>query len=146
MTFALTATGTEAATMTVGEYQLRLDGHCVDELREACTSLLDALAHGETAVTDADIRPQLPGVPSAAHLQAWMFPCFLVWMPVLVFATEGARTAIYTRTVSEEPGMPLVVLPERDLQLPVIVETETIVDAATNFLKTAQRGDDSGPL
>jgi hypothetical protein len=140
MTFAVTATGAEAARVTVGEYELRLDGHCVDELRQACTSLLDALAHGETAVTDAEIRPQLPGVPAAARLQAWMFPCFLVWMPVLVFATEGARTAIYTRTVSEEPGMPLVVLPERDLQQPVIVETATVVDAATSFLESAHTG------
>jgi hypothetical protein len=140
MTFAVTTTGADAATVTVGEYELRLDGHCVDELREACTSLLETLANGKTAVTDADIRPQLPGVPPAAHLQAWMFPCFLVWMPVLVFATEGARTAIYTRTVSEEPGMPLVVLPERDLQQPVFVETATIVDAATNFLKAPQTG------
>jgi hypothetical protein len=36
--------------------------------------------------------------------------------------------------------MPLVVLPERDLQQPVIVETATVVDAATSFLESAHTG------
>lgn len=138
--FTIRAEGADAATVTVSGYTLKLSGHCIDELSEACTSLLSALADGTTADTDADLRRQLPGVAPAARLHAWMFPCFMVWMPVLVFAMDGPSTAIYTRTLSERPGMPLVVGDGRDREEPTIVATADIAREARDFLATVRGG------
>jgi hypothetical protein len=138
LTFRIRSESTERATVTVNGYSLELSGHCVEELSEACSSLLTALAHDTTADTDADLRRQLPGIALAARLHAWMFPCFMVWMPVLVFATDGPLTAIYTRTLSEQPGMPLVVLDGRDQKEPAVVATADVVREARDFLAMIQ--------
>jgi hypothetical protein len=134
LTFTIRSKNADTATVTVNGYSLDLSGHCLDELSEACRSLLTALAHGTTADTDSDLRRQLPGVAPAALLHAWMFPCFMVWMPVLVFATEGPLTAIYTRTLSERHGMPLVVRDGRDRDEPTIVATADVIREAQDFL------------
>jgi len=143
VSFAILSDGPDAVTVSLDGYRLPLRGHCIDELVEACSLLLGALRHGETAVTDAELRAQLPDVAPGALLHAWMFPCFMVRMPVIVFAVDEAQAAIYTRTLSEETGMPLVVLPDRDIESAVMVPTATVIEEVSAFLARFTQARDS---
>lgn len=137
MTVAIRREGPDAAVVIVGAYRLELASHCVDELIGNCRSLLDALARPPAADDDTDLRAQLPGVAASARLHSWLFPCFMAWMPVLVFATDGPATAIYTRTLSEAEGMPLVILEPRDVEEPAHVATDDLLLEIQTFLAAA---------
>jgi hypothetical protein len=133
VSFAIRVSGA-AATVSVGPYELIVQGAGVDELASSCRGLLEALASGRTSEQDARLAEQLGGVPAGAQLHSWLFASFVYRMPALFFAIAGEETWIYTRTHEESEGLPLVVLHGRDLAEPVRVPTREVVAAAQGFL------------
>ena len=132
--FAIRSDGPGHAVVTAGDYVLELDGTGVDELETACRRLLHALATQTTAETDADLRAQVPGLAPTARLHAWMFAAFMTWMPVLVFAVDGPRTAVYARTFAEGTPMRLIARPGIDPEAPVVVATADVERTARAFV------------
>ena len=128
------------AAVELGEgYRLPLGGATgVAELRQYVERLLGVLRSGAPLYGDDDLRGSLPNVPASAVLHSWHFSSYLVELPVIVFAIDGPVTRVYTRTLSEGPGMPLVVA-EGDLVDPVEVPTAELIDEAQTFLDHVER-------
>jgi len=125
--------GAGAVVALGDDYALELEGRCLVELARACRALLAAAAMGPD--DEARLRAELPELPADAALHLWLFPCFMTWLPSLVFATRGeAETWIYARTLAEEEGLPFVVVEGRDRVEPERVPTAAVRDAAGAFL------------
>ena len=122
------------AVLSVEEYTLELHGTCLVELVHACRGLLEALSTGATAAGDDAVERELPALPPGAHVHSWLFACFLTRLPVLVFASAGGTTWVFTRTLEESEAMPLVVLPGRDRESPASLPTKHLVAEVEAFL------------
>jgi hypothetical protein len=81
-----------------------------------------------------DIRAALPDLPHDTRIYVWLFPDFMLWLPVIIFATDGTTVRIYTRTHAETEDHPLIVWPERDLAEPVLVLHAAVLEELRVFL------------
>jgi hypothetical protein len=123
-----------SASVAIGAYSLELRGHCLLELVHACESLLEELATGASAEQDEQVRERFPLPRADAQLHSWIFPCYVSSVPVIVFASAGAETWIYTRTIADSQEKPLVMLEGRDRQEAVHVPTAQLGSQARDFL------------
>jgi hypothetical protein len=93
---------------------------------------------GESLVTlseegDDEDRDVLAELPTNARVYAWLVADYIMWLPVLFFASDGERVWIYTRTRSEDEGNPLIV-GDRDREEPVIEPRDSVVAEIRFFL------------
>lgn len=138
--YALATAGASAAVEIGARYRLPLDGASgLAELHQQVERLLEVLRTGEPKPGDDKLRADLPGVPASAVLHSWHFPSYMLELPVIVFAIDGPVTRVYTRTLSEGRGQPLVIAEDRDLADAVEVPTAQLLDEARTFLDQVDR-------
>jgi hypothetical protein len=133
--YSLGAAGAAAAVELDDRYRLILDGVTgLGELRLQVESLIDVLRSGKQMPGDDQLRAALLDVPVSAILHSWHFSSYMYEIPVIVFAIDGPVTRIYTRTLSEVVGNPLVITEDRDLADVVEIPTASLLDEAKNFI------------
>lgn len=79
-------------------------------------------------------RRSIPQLPPGTRVYGWLFADFMYLMPAIIFATDGESVWIFTRTVDESEGLPLIVLPERDREEPVLVPRTAVIEEIRAFL------------
>jgi len=133
--YSLAAAGASAAVEFGERYRLPLDGTTgLAELYQQVERLLAVLRTGKPAPGDDRLRADLPDVPATAIMHSCHFPSYMVEMPVIAFAIDGPLTRVYTRTLSEAQGHPLVVGEKRDLADAVVMPTAALLDEAQTFI------------
>ena len=138
--YSLGVAGATAAVELGERYRLPLDGATgLAELYQQVERLLTVLHTGKPAPGDDRLRADLPGVPATAIMHSWHFPSYMVEMPVVVFAIDGPLARIYTRTLSEAQGHPLVIDEKRDLADAVVMPTAALLDEAQTFIDRVGR-------
>ena len=138
--YALAAAGATASVELGDRYRLPLDGATgLAELHRQVEQLLGVVRSGKPAPGDDGLRAELPDVPASAVLHSWLFPSYMLELPVIVFAIDGPVTRVYTRTRAEAHGWPLVVAEDRDLADAVAVPTAEVIDEAQTFLDRIDR-------
>jgi hypothetical protein len=138
--YSLAAAGATAAVELGARYRLPLDGATgLAELRQHVERLITVLRTGEPVPGDDRLRAELPDVPATAMVHSWHFPSYMLELPVIVFAIDGPVTRVYTRTLSEGQGRPLVVAEDRDLADAVEMSTAALLDEAQTFINQVDR-------
>jgi len=138
--YSLAAAGATAAVELGDRYRLPLDGATgLAELRQHVERLIRVLRTGAPAPGDDRMRAELPDVPATAIVHSWHFPSYMLELPVIVFAIDGPVTRVYTRTLAEEQGWPLVVAEGRDLADAVEMPTAALLDEAQTFIDQVDR-------
>jgi hypothetical protein len=131
--YALADAGATAAVELDG-YRLPVDGTGLAELHRQVVRLLGVLRSGVPEPGDDELRAELSEIAPGATVHSWIFASYMLDLPVLVFAIDGAVTTVFTRTRAESEGRPLVVLDGRDLADPVAVRTDQLAAEAQSFL------------
>jgi hypothetical protein len=121
------------ATIEIDGYSLRLSDNKFVEFVRSCLPLAEQLQElpPETA---KQLRKYFPALPAEFKIYSWLFADFMQWLPIIVFATDGKMTWLYTRTLDESKGHPLVVLPGRDRVEPVKVPRSAVLKEIRSFL------------
>ena len=102
--------------------------------------LRSILAIGESLLalpaerSEEELHELLPEVPAAAKIYSWLAADWMMWIPLVIFATDGAAVWIYSRTRSEEEGYPLIVKEGRDRAEPVIAPRPAVAAEIHAFL------------
>jgi hypothetical protein len=123
------------ATLKIGAYTLELDRLMfVDWVRHSLP-LAERIA-GLLPDPNEALRSYFPDAPPSAKLFSWTAADAMIHLPVIVFAVDGDRVSIYTRTHSESSA--LIVMENRDLKDPVVaprgVIVKEIVSTLTRYL------------
>jgi hypothetical protein len=122
--------------------KLEIDGYSLDlrtpdlkfvDLVRNCLPLAEQL---NTLPPDhwQNIRKYIPDLPEGFRVYEWLFVDFYAWLPKILFATDGTVVRIYTRTLAETAGNPLIVWEERDRAEPVIVPRREVIEEIRSFL------------
>lgn len=122
------------ATIEIDGYRLDLPGMKFVSLVRALLPLAEQLA---TLPPDSweQLRPFFPDLTPETRLYHLIIPDFLVWLPVVVFTTDGTTTRIHTRTLAEGgEGLDLIVWEERDRAEPVETTNRAIIEEIRSFL------------
>lgn len=121
------------AQIRIGGYGLEMtDVRFVDLVRSSLT-MAEQLA---TLPADASgqLRTSMSELPPKVKAYYWLFGDFVTWLPVIVFATDGTKVWIYTRTRAEADGGPLITWAERDEAQPVVVDRSAAIGELVAFL------------
>lgn len=79
-------------------------------------------------------RQLMPELPPGTRVYSWLFADFMYRMPAIIFATDGETAWIFTRTLDESEGHPLIVWEERDRAEPVLMPRTAVIEEIQVFL------------
>ena len=121
-----------ALTLHVCEYTLEFDGRLlIDWIRSSLR--LAVRIHANAPDDWAGLRESLPELPAGTHVYFWIASDIAYQPPVLVFAVDGERVLIYTRSSASVGGPKLLVL-EGDREAPCIVRRQAVLEAITSCI------------
>lgn len=121
------------ARISIGSYVLEMTGIKFLDLVHSCLPLAEQLFKLSDNESN-EIRESIPGLSPEVKIYYWLFGDFILWLPIIVFATDGMTVKIYTRTISEADGRSLIILPERDFSGPVAASHSAVAEEILTFL------------
>jgi hypothetical protein len=121
------------ATIAINGYELEMTELKLVSLVRASLPLAESLS---TLPSDdwPQLRKCLPHLPQEVKIYHLIFPDFILWLPVIVFASDGETIRIYTRTWAEGTEGKLIVWEERDRAEPVEVPHRAVINEIRSFL------------
>ena len=121
------------ATLKIGAYKLELDRLMFVDWVRSSLPLAERIA-GLLEDPKETLRQYFPDARPAVKLFSWTAADAMIHLPIIVFAVDGDRVSIYTRTLSEVPGPELIVKENRDLKDPVVASRGEIIKEIASTL------------
>ncbi len=121
-------------TLIVGTDELRFTGVKFMDFFYSTLKLVEQLSSLPDEAPGV-VLGSLPELPFAAKIYSWIFGHFVMWLPVIVFATDGAEVRVYTRIWNEDRRGPrLIILPDWGHDDPVIVPLLAVLEELRGFV------------
>lgn len=121
------------ATLAIGSYELNMTGAKFADLLTSSLRMAELLTALPVEASE-DFGDSLPDIPPQMKVYAWLFPHFMLWLPVIIFATNGKDARIYTRTMSEVRDGPRFIMKESDREAPTIVPLAAVIEELRKFV------------
>ncbi len=122
------------ATLIIGADELRMTGGKFMDLFDSSVLMAEAL-RSLPAEEPGGFRDASLNLPSEMKVYSWLFSHFVMWLPVIVFATDGAEVRVYTRIRNEDRRGPrLIILPHWGHEDPVIVPRLAVLEELRGFV------------
>ncbi len=91
------------ATLIIGADELRMTGGKFMDLFDSSVLMAEAL-RSLPAEEPGGFRDASLNLPSEMKVYSWLFSHFVMWLPVIVFATDGAEVRVYTSSPWRNPA------------------------------------------